>query len=227
MALGARILWSVPAPGHGQLEAIVAGVHDALYRSIARQIVAASPNDNRYRVRLLWEQNLAWQENAAKDKNGQWDPALYVAAWERLAGIFRAEMGPKCFLIACPNVRTEGYDPAMLLPRASMYDCLAQDFYLQKAYNKPGAFEHFRAHPRGLQWAADLAQKQGKLYGLSELGMDDDMFAADARATFDWFRGLGDPLGHHLCWWDRPEVIDSCVTLGRLPGIGSEVVTLR
>jgi len=220
MDLGAQILWSVPCPGRGQLEAIVSGTHDAMYRSIMEQILAASPTGTApILVRPPWEFNLAGQENAAQDKAGNWDASLFVAAWRRIATIIR-QVSRRFQRIWCPNVTTMALDPARCWPGSDHVEIVAQDFYMQKAYNKAGDFDWFRTEARGLQWGAEFARARGKRYGLSEWGMDSDVYTDDLAAAATWLKSLG-ALAHHHCWWDRPEVIDCRISDGAHPKLGA------
>ena len=224
MADGAQVAWSVPFPGKGQLEAVQSGQFDAVYTDLARQIVAATPSGD-ILVRLPWEFNLGWQENAAKDRNGNWAEGLFIGAWSRLSLLFRV-VSPRFKIVWCPNVCTKDRDPAKLLPRSQHYDIIAQDFYMQKAYDRPGAFSYFRDEARGLQWAVNLAKAKGKLYAISEEGMDDDIFADDLKAYIAWKASVG---VHHACWWDYPDpnnpnvgaVIDSRLSTGNHPVLGA------
>lgn len=227
MADGASIAWSVPFPGKGQLEAIQNSYFDRVYKDLAKGIVAATPGTADILVRLPWEFNLAWQENAAKDLKGNWNHTLFIGAWSRLSLIFRA-VSPRFKIIWCPNVLTSDHDPMTCLPPTQHYDIIAQDFYMQKAWNKPGDFNYFLNEIRGLQWAVNLAKEKGKLYAVSEEGMDDDIFADDMKAYIAWKNGLG-ALLHHACWWDYPDptnpnvgaVIDSRLSTGNHPALGA------
>lgn len=220
MALGPRILWSVPCPGAGQLEAIAAGKHDALYRAIMKQILAVSPGTSSpILVRLPWEFNLKGQQNAAVDRYGKWNAPLFVAAWRRIATITR-QVSPRFQRIWCPNVTTMSLDPALCWPGVDYVEVVSQDFYMQRAYNRPGDFKWFRDEPRGLGWAATFAKNKGKRYGLSEWGMDSDIFADDLTAAAAWLKALGAHIHHH-CWWDRPEVIDCRISDGTHPRLAA------
>lgn len=213
MALGAKIYWSVPTPGARQLEAIVAGTHDALYGRLFKRIVAAEGAGNAsILVRLPWEFNLAEQENAARDQNGNWNAALFVAAWQHLAKLARVA-SPRFRRVWCPNVGRHGIDPELCWPGADHVEIVAQDFYLQTRYDPPGTFFYFRNSDRGLGWGTEFARRFAKPYGLSEWGMDSDRYAADLAATGVWLAGLGSQL-HHFCWWDRPEGIDCRISDG-------------
>ncbi len=217
-AAGAQILWSVPCPGSRQLEAISAGSFETLYTRLFRSILNVSPRDDSpILVRLPWEFNLAWQENAALDKNGKVNTTVFVNAWRRIATIAKG-MSPRFLRIWCPNVTTQSLDPIKCWPGFQFVEIVSQDFYMQTAWNKPGDLGWFLKEPRGLQWGADFAKFYKKPYAISELGMDSDIFAADLNALSTWLRGLTNV--HHIAWWDRPEVIDSRISDGTHPMIG-------
>ncbi|TCP36562.1 hypothetical protein [Sphingomonas sp. BK235] len=215
-----RVLWSVPCPGAGQLEAIVAGRHDAMYEAMAQAILAAVTEfrDARARIRLFWEQNFAWQENAARAKDGSWSPSLYVQAFEHVAAIFLRVLGKArsggdlAYIIWCPNVGVYDCDPASTLPGRSFFHCVGQDFYLQARYDRTGFFGYFRDRACGLAWGRQLATSLNRDYALPEWGMDDDRFLPDFYAARDW---IGANNLHHHGWWDRTDGgVDSTITVG-------------
>lgn len=220
MALGARILWSVPCPGAGQLEAIVAGTWKSQYTNLFQSILAVSPHDNsNILVRLPWEFNLSWQENAAMDKNKHFNAALFISAWQLLTTTAR-NVSPRFRVIWCPNVTTMQLDPLSCWPGVDYVDLVAQDFYMQKAYNKPGDFSWFLKEQRGLLWASQFAQLKGKQFALTEWGMDSDIFVGDFNAASLWLKGLGSAL-HHNCWWDRTDGINCMISNNALPGLAA------
>jgi hypothetical protein len=195
------------------LEAIVAGTHDALYTRLFQRIVATEGNGpDPILVRLPWEFNLAEQENAAHDDHGYWDAPLFVAAWRHLARLAQAA-SPRMQRVWCPNVGRHGIDPELCWPGADHVEIVAQDFYLRWRHDPPGKFFWFRNFDRGLEWGTQFARRFGKPYGVSEWGMDSDLYVADLAAAADWLAGLGSHL-HHFCWWDRPEVIDCRISDG-------------
>jgi hypothetical protein len=195
-----------------QLEAIAAGTFDNLYNSIFISILAADPGSTPIYVRLPWEFNLPGQHNAAIDKTGAWNPALFVKAWARLAGLARTNSS-RFLRIWCPNVTTMGLDPLLCWPGLGDVDIISQDFYMQHAYNKAGDFSWFLNEQRGLKWGMEYSRLKGKLFGLSEWGMDDDIFLADFTNTVNWIKSIG-VTAHHHCWWDRPEDIDCRISFG-------------
>lgn len=219
MAAGAAIYWSVPVPGSSQLEAIVAGTHDALYRRLFAQIVATEPAGTKpILVRLPWEFNIAEQQNVARDRNGHYDAPLFIAAWQHLAVLAR-KASPRIHRVWCPNVARHAIDPALCWPGAEYVEIVAQDVYLQSRFDPPGTFYWFLNCDRGLNWGLNFARQYGKPYGLSEWGMDSDRYAADLVAAGRWINGLGEAI-HHQCWWDRPEVIDARISDGTNPLLG-------
>jgi hypothetical protein len=218
MAAGAQVLWSVPCPGAGQLEAIVDKTWVGKYGTLFKSILAVSPADNSpILVRLPWEFNLAGQQNAATDKNGNFNAALFVQAFQTLANIARG-ISPRFTRIWCPNVTTMPLDPQLCWPGAGYVEVVAQDFYMQSQWNKPGDFSWFLNERRGLLWGLNFARQNGKRYGLSEWGMNSDAFAGDFNATALWLAGIGGTLHHH-CWWDRADVIDCRIADGTHPAL--------
>jgi hypothetical protein len=230
---GAQILWSVPCPGARQLEAIVAGSYNSLYTNLFQSILEVSPaGSSHIFARLPWEFNLAGQQNAAQDKSGNWDAALFISAWKVLATICQS-VSPRFRIIWCPNVCTQALDPLTCWPGVGYVDIIAQDFYMQSAYNKPGDFSWFLNEARGLQWGANFAYTKGKPYGLSEWGMDSDIFVSDLNSAASWLAkleasqsnsGFWIKLGgalHHHCWWDRTDVINCMISDGSLPDLAA------
>jgi len=216
--LGANVIWSIPCPGRSQLEAIVAGNFDATYKNLFQSILAVYPTSNQpIYVRLPWEFNLSEQENAAVDKNGHWNPNLFLAAWQRLANIAH-DISPRFMRIWCPNVTTQSLDPALCWPGAEYVEIVSQDFYMQGKYNKPGDINWFLNEKRGLIWGKNFALANNKYFAMSEWGMDSDKFFNDLTIASQWMQGLGGKLHHH-CWWNRTEGINCMLTGSALPGL--------
>jgi hypothetical protein len=208
MRRGVDCIWSVPFGGKGALEEIASGARDADYRRVFTAILAQYPKGyaRKIWVRIAWEMNLQWQENAAIDKTGEWNGKLYADAFKQIVRVSKLVSG-RFAIIWCPNVTTQGYDPELCYPGDGWVDVVGQDFYMQKQWNKAGDFSWFRDEARGLAWGAKFARDHGKLYGLTEWGMDDDRFVPDLTTAAAWMEALG-PILHHHCWWDRAEVID-------------------
>jgi hypothetical protein len=227
MAAGAQILWSVPCPGARQLEAIVAETYHSLYTSLFQAILAVSPKDSTpILVRLPWEFNLAAQQNAAIDSNGKPNAALFIEAWIAIANIAKA-VSSRFSRIWCPNVTTEALDPLTCWPGTDNVEIISQDFYMQKAYNKAGDFSWFLHEARGLKWCADFARSTGKPYGLSEWGMDSDIFVDDLNSAASWLSELNNTSSHragefhHHCWWDRSDAIDCRISNATHPALAA------
>lgn len=216
LAAGAStIVWSVPFPGSRQIERVAAGHFEADYWTIAKSIAAVQPEGD-ILVRLPWEFNLGWQENAAIDRYGNWSGDMFLAGWNYLADMFR-RASPRFRRIWCPNILTMDLDPSRCLPRANRYEIIALDFYMQAKWNEPGSFAWFRDRPWGLEAMAALGKSKGKPIALTEFGMDSDLLADDLRAALAWAKAHD---LHHLLWWDRPEVIDCRLSDGHLPKLG-------
>jgi hypothetical protein len=219
-AMGVPIIWSVPFPGPGQLEAVSAGFHDESYQRCASEILRHSPDADTIRVRLPWEFNLASNlANAAKSISGSWSGSIFISAWTHLSDIFRAASN-RFQIIWCPNVGVCDFDPIHCLPPYKYYDIISHDIYLQKPYDHEGIFSWYRDEDRGLNWGVSLANEKGKLYGISEWGMNSDSFSVDLRSMVAWLNGLGSLLDHH-CWWDRSDGINCCISAGSLSGLSA------
>lgn len=85
-------------PGRSLLDEIAAGRHDAYMRRLAEAIKAYGRP-----VLLRWghEPNGDWYSWSGA-KNGR-DPARYISAWRRMAGIIRAGAGPEARLVFSVN----------------------------------------------------------------------------------------------------------------------------
>ena len=171
-------------------------------------------------VRLPWEFNLAWQTNGPINLNGSYNPALFIQAWRQIATIAKG-VSSRFYRIWCPNVCTNSYDPQDMWPGQTYVECISQDFYMQKAYDKPGYFNSWYLNQaRGLAWGASYAKLKVKPYGLSEWGMDSDSFVGDFNNAAAWLSGLGEAVNHH-CWWDRSDAIDCRLSDGTHPGLAA------
>ena len=222
IADGAQILWSVPCPGAGQLEAIIAGNYNSLYTNLFQSILKIAPQDSTaIYVRLPWEFNLSSQTNAAKDKHGNWNGSLFYTAWQKIAKLCKA-VSPRFQTIWCPNVCTQDYDPQLCWAGMPYVDIVAQDFYMQSAYDKPGFFnDWFLTERRGLAWGLAFAKSKQKPYGVSEWGMDSDAFIPDFNNAAAWLKEMGAELHHHN-WWDRTDGGINCqISAGALPGLAA------
>lgn len=227
MAKGRLVLWSIPFPGPGQLEAIVRGAHTPLYAFIAREILATHPDDgSRIYVRLPWEFQLAANpENAMYDANGKPDPVLGGNAWRVIATIFRT-ISPRFALIWSPSIeRNQLFDPKLAWPGSENVNFIWPDFYMGYTFgHQPGQYASW--FKPAFMAMRDFAVEKGKRFGLAETGTDHDDFAADFEQwTAD---ALACPNGCEvIVMWQNPDVIDCRVTGGRLPGIHAKVEALK
>lgn len=219
IAKGRRVLWSVPFPGGGQMEAVNDGRHDDLYRSIADEILRAEPGTHPIYVRPPWEFNLRGNpENLMLDKNGNVDPVLGLRAWRRIAMLFRCKSS-RFKLVWSPDVEhptSEAFDPLRAWPGVEYVDVIAPDMYLGYAFgHKPGDYtgNWFRTpFLRLRQFAFD----KGKMFGLAETGADHDDFMADVRMWLD--DAVKAPSGcAFVSWWDDWQVIDCLISTGLRP----------
>lgn len=211
MARGVDVQWSIPIAGWGTYEEVSAGQHDALYVRIANAILAATPEKaGRICIRPPWEFNGDFQSQRAKTAQGQWDGALYKAAYRKIAGAFRTRSS-RFYFDWCPNIGTEGIDPELCYPGDDLVDVVSVDIYYRARYDEKGQgdggqsiFNYRQTQQNGLDWLTAFASAHDKLIGISEWGVDDDRATAFMEAMVGWLEGLGPRLAHHN-YWDRTD----------------------
>jgi len=203
--------FSVPAPGPGQLEAIVAGQHDAMYLNLFRSILAIfdPTSTGRILIRALWEMQFEWQKNAARNKQGAFDPPLYVAAFRKLVALARS-VSSRFYFKWCPNHgrHSSPYPLSNYYPGDDVVDEIAFDFYMQEPGGGP-SLDWIVNSEFGALWFRDFARLHGKPWSVSELGASVDAGAPILRTFFAWLRDNG---CSSVGWYDRSEDIDSEVS---------------
>ena len=225
---GRRVHWSVPVGGAGAYGGVVAGTQDALYDRIATTILKAYKSvPGRICIRLPWEFNLESQTLAARDAAGRWDAKLYVAAYRRIATLFR-RASPRFYFDWCPNIGRGAIDPESCYPGDDLVDVVSVDVYYQARYDEQGqhdagagVFRYRRTQPFGLDWLTRFGARHGKLIGLSEWGVDDDRATAFMQGMIAWIAAQGPQLSHHN-YWDRGDGgINARLSDGHLPTVGA------
>ncbi|PZU11875.1 hypothetical protein [Sphingomonas sp.] len=228
LAAGRRVHWSVPVGGKAAYGEVAAGKHDPLYSRIATTILSAYPKTGeRICVRLPWEFNMETQTLAARDAAGRWDARAYIAAYRRIAGLFR-RASPLFYFDWCPNIGRGGIDPESCYPGDDLVDVVSLDVYYRAQYDDQGhqdaglgIFYYRKSQPYGLDWLAAFGRKHGKLIGLSEWGVDDDRATEFMRLMIGWIQAQGAHLSHHN-YWDRTDGgVNSRLSDGHLPAIGA------
>jgi hypothetical protein len=225
---GRHVHWSVPVGGKGAYAEVASGKRDPLYSRIATTILSAyTKPDERICVRLPWEFNMESQTLAARDAAGRWDARVYVAAYRRIAGLFR-RASPRFYFDWCPNIGLGGIDPESCYPGDDLVDVVSLDVYYRAQYDDQGhkdaglgIFYYRKTQPFGLDWLSGFGQRHGKLIGLSEWGVDDDRATEFMRLMTDWIGKQGARLSHHN-YWDRTDGgVNSRLSDGHLPKIGA------
>lgn len=224
---GRRVHWSVPVGGKAGYGEAVSGRRDPLYSRIATTILSAYvKSDERICIRLPWEFNMESQTLAARDSEGRWDAHAYVAAYRRIAGIFR-HASPRFYFDWCPNIGRGGIDPESCYPGDDLVDVVSLDVYYRAQYDDQGhkdaglgIFYYRKTQPFGLDWLSNFGQRHGKLIGLSEWGVDDDRATEFMRLMIEWIHQQGSRLSHHN-YWDRTDGVNSRLSDGHLPTIGA------
>jgi hypothetical protein len=225
---GRFVQWSVPVGGKGVYAEVAAGKQDALYTRIAQAILAVYPDTgDRICVRLPWEFNMESQTLAARDAAGRWNARLYIAAYRRIASLFR-RASPLFYFDWCPNIGLGGIDPETCYPGDDLVDVVSLDVYYRAQYDDQGhddaglsIFDYRKTQPFGLDWLADFGHRHGKLIGLSEWGVDDDRATEFMRLMTEWIARQGTRLSHHN-YWDRTDGgVNARLSDGHLPAIGA------
>jgi hypothetical protein len=227
LAAGRKAYWSVPVGGWNAYEVVRDGKQDALYKSMAQQILAIYPADtSRICIRLPWEFNGDFQSMRAKNIAGLWDGVLYQKAFRRIVSLFRA-VSSRFYFDWCPNIGTCGYAPGLCYPGDDVVDVISLDVYYQKQWDNTGQkdgglsiFNYRKTQPYGLDWLYNTATSHGKLIGIAEWGVDDNTAAIFTAKMAAWIKAVGSRLSHHS-YWDRTEAINCQISTGALPAIGS------
>jgi hypothetical protein len=227
-AAGRRVHWSVPVGGARAYGEAASGAHDALFQRIAQGILTSTPAQaGRICIRLPWEFNLETQSLAARDASGRWDQRPYVAAFRRMASIFR-RASARFYFDWCPNIGQGGLNPELCYPGDDLVDIVSVDLYYRGQYDDQGRrdagagiFYYRKSQPFGLDWLSGFGRRHGKLIGLSEWGVDDNRATEFMRLMTRWIQEQGASLAHHN-YWDRVDGgIDSRLSDGHLPAVGA------
>lgn len=214
-------LWSVPlAAERGGFAGVAAGSWDRLFESCAARILAHAP-PGPVLIRSGWEMNLPEQEQSAFRVDGRADPATWIKAYRRVAGIFRAA-SLRFRLVWCPNVGAEHLDPAHCWPGRDVVDLVGLDLYFNNRWDRTSdhgasVWKWHKAGAGGLDWLAALGRQQVRRLCLPEWGINDDRATAFADALIAWI-GAEDLVFHG--YWDSDAAIRTRLSAGRLPAIG-------
>lgn len=220
-AAGRQVLWSVPFPGARQLEAVVAGSHDALYLAIAKELVRAAPaGTTPIYVRPPWEFNISFNvENQFVDKDGVPNGELGFKAWRKIAKHFR-DTSPRFRLAWSPAIeRTQIVDPIKWWPGVDYVDVIAPDFYMGRALGQqPGQYASWY-RPAAMR-LIDFANSKQKPLALGEVGFETDEYIEDARSFFaDTKTAIGGV--RFVMWWEDFQMIDTRMLGGRSPKLAA------
>lgn len=218
---GRRNLWSVPLSAtHGGFVEVAGGHWNGLFAGTAAAILRHAPPGT-IDVRIGWEMNLPDQEQSAFRADGQPDPATWVAAYRRVATMFRAA-SPRFRLSWCPNVGADHLDPELCWPGGDLVDCVGVDLYFNDRWDRisdrgASVWTYRKTSAGGLDWLVSHARRTRKRLCLPEWGINNDQATAFADALIAWI-GAHNLLYHG--YWDSDAAINSRLSAERLPEIG-------
>ena len=223
-------LWSVPlAAQQGTLPAVVAGTHDATFTNAANRILAAAatgqPSNTPILIRTGWEFNLLSQEQRAFDAAGNPTPGVYVDAFRRVVGLFRA-VSNRFRFVWCANVgpATEnGLTVTDCYPGDGYVDYVGLDIYADVAYTNAGnagfdGFEFHRTWGAGLDWLASFGAAHGKPVMLNEVGVNSELLWRWLDKIIKWSDANAVVF---FGYWNSDAAFPSKVSDGSLPVIGN------
>jgi hypothetical protein len=165
----------LPDKGAGSLKSVAAGKHDAVYRKVARDLVAQGRGKSV--VRIGWEANGGWFRWSATARTAK----DYVAAYRHIAKVLRAT-APHLVLdfdVACGNP-LQGQSSRLdslrkLYPGNDVVDIVGCDTYdwFQTTTKDPRSWARTKRplNAVGIQDVADFARAHGKGFSVPEWGL--------------------------------------------------------
>ncbi len=206
------VVFSMPLTVPGTpLAAVAAGRHDDAFAAAARAIAASRPAAV---IRLGWEMNvrtMAWFAGP--------DPQSFVAAFRRVAALFRAA-SPRFAFDWCPSWGPEDLAADRCYPGDDVVDVVGLDVYDIRAGDESVErrwADRVVAGPFGLDWLARFAGARGKPMSLPEWGVgeagDDPFFVSAMR------RWMADHAGslRYACYFDVDGLWPTRLTGGQFP----------
>lgn len=216
--------WSVGLTVTGTtLAQVAAGSNDADFTYLATKMAVLQPSDD-IRVRLGWEMNgnyFPWYAVG--------NEANYIAAFQRVVGLFRAA-STRFKFVFCPN-QTEGdgnggyINPETMYPGNAYVDIIGMDSYYDSAYDSPDgptAFNYKKSAPYGWSWQCDFARRNQKALAMNEWGVNMNGAQAYVALVAQWFRAQG-YLYHN--YWDSTDSKVCELSDGSYPTTGAQFVT--
>jgi hypothetical protein len=157
----------LPTDESTTLGAIADGSHDNDFTQLARNLVALKRGDSD--IRLGWEFNGDWYRWSA------WDPQAYIAAYRRVAQIFRRES--PAFTLNWNGNAVEsacGHDPFLdIYPGDDVVDVVGVDAYdwAANGITDSESFARWRDLPHGISAWLSFARAHHKLFAVPEWGV--------------------------------------------------------
>lgn len=178
-----EVLWDVPLCCNiGDLQGVADGDFDATFTACAEAIVRPF---GRHLIRLGADFNLLSSHSRAFDGSGNPTAAVWVAAFKRVVGLFRAVGGPTAFaFVWAPRAGVaiaNGLDATLCFPGPSFADvCGVNVFETLAAGVGDGSadFTAIKVASLGLDWVRSFAGAQGCLWALPAWGVGSDNFFA-------------------------------------------------
>lgn len=207
-----NLVWSMQLTIRGTpLAEIVAGKYDIEFEGAARAIAGAQPNAI---IRLGWEMNLEgsnWFAGGGRE-------ADYIAAYRRVAGIFR-KASPRFTFDWCPGWGPQEMAADRAWPGDDVVDYVGLDVYDFKYDGTPEQRwqKFYLAAAFGLQWHRDFAARHGKPMSYPEWGVghfgDNPYFI---RMMHDWFSDNRDRIAY-AAYFNVDGLWPTQIDTGRFP----------
>jgi hypothetical protein len=161
-----NLVWSIELTLPGTpLSDVAAGLHDADFEAVARQIAWAQPNAI---IRPGWEFNGKWFAWAAAGHESD-----YINAFRRVAQIFR-RASPTFSIDWCSNILGTDTPAEQAYPGDDLVDLIGMDIYDKDPSSRTdpeGAWNHYLVADHGLQWHHSFAAAHHKPMSYPEWGI--------------------------------------------------------
>lgn len=218
---GITACWSVPlCAGTDTLTNANAGDYDAIWTSCAQGILAAAPAGEAILVRIGWEPNIGTWPWSAVTLGG----AAYNSAFQRCVGKFRA-VSSRFKFVWCMTTG-QSFDVTTCYPGDTFVDAVAPDLYNTSSDTTSNAgldvFNFYLGDTFGLTFHKNFAASHSKIFGLTEIGVNQNTFTAFASALFQFIvTNVLPTKGFHHYWNSDSGGIPCKISTGERAAIAS------